>query len=396
MASEENNGFGPIPRRRGSAWVKGASIFFAMLFLAIAMLREFFDYPDRLEEWYGKQIWPSKNETVKMEQMFSTSLARFLVICSMAVITLILSEAIRRLCLLIEEVRHRHERYDGKLPKVITATFGVRHYQYLLILGLAVLVVVCGVPLAFADPLLSQYLVRYGDLTGILANIAVACLVNVFFSLKTPSEVEISELSEKDNLNVAHGLAWSYYFGYLKIILPELENTIENTTEWNDKMKEGDFLAKLFIVIPKACIIPENLGEDFEGVELQGKLQPLRKNRAGVTDRPYINSVYKITDPQTNEAHYCILEYATPVDSLYQMSYNPEAGLSAQDRHQQVQIFMRTLQQILDRNPECSKRCVLVPISGEDYERFPLAEVILKAIEQVKREEYIIEDGEDE
>ncbi|XP_070580238.1 stimulator of interferon genes protein 2-like [Ptychodera flava] len=401
MVSEENNGFGPIPRRRSTALVKGASILFAVLFLATVILREFYGTPDSLEECFEKKMKSLlfENETVLIERVSTltnvkrlSSLVRFLFICSVAVITLILSEAIRRLCLVIEELRHRHERYDGKLTKVITATFGVRHYHSLLVM--VILAVVCVVLLGvFANPLLSQYLSRYGDL--ILANMAVACLVNVFFSLKTPSHVEISEFSEKDHLNVAHGLAWSFYFGYLKIILPELENTIAKS-KWNDQMRAGGLLAKLFIVIPEACVIPDNLGEDYPHVKFEEKLPPLEVDRAGVKKRQYINSVYQVTDPHTGYAHYCILEYATPVDSLYKMSGHPEAGLSAQDRHQQVQIFMRTLQQILDRTPECSKRCVLVPISGKDYERFPLAHVILKAIKQVKGEEYIIEDSEDE
>uniref|UniRef100_A0A670K211 Stimulator of interferon response cGAMP interactor 1 n=1 Tax=Podarcis muralis TaxID=64176 RepID=A0A670K211_PODMU len=32
---------------------------------------------------------------------------------------------------------------------------------------------------------------------------------------------EISEMYERNNCNVAQGLAWSYYVGYLKFILPE-------------------------------------------------------------------------------------------------------------------------------------------------------------------------------
>lgn len=45
----------------------------------------------------------------------------------------------------------------------------------------------------------------------------LACLS---FPLQKPSAVEISEMSEKSKQNVAHGLAWSYYVGYLKIVLP--------------------------------------------------------------------------------------------------------------------------------------------------------------------------------
>lgn len=45
----------------------------------------------------------------------------------------------------------------------------------------------------------------------------LACLS---FPLQKPSAVEVSEMSESSKQNVAHGLAWSYYIGYLKIVLP--------------------------------------------------------------------------------------------------------------------------------------------------------------------------------
>lgn len=39
-------------------------------------------------------------------------------------------------------------------------------------------------------------------------------------SLQPLAPAEISAICEKQNFNVAHGLAWSYYVGYLKLILP--------------------------------------------------------------------------------------------------------------------------------------------------------------------------------
>lgn len=45
---------------------------------------------------------------------------------------------------------------------------------------------------------------------------------HIFLSLplQKPSAAEISEMTERSKQNVAHGLAWSYYVGYLKIVLP--------------------------------------------------------------------------------------------------------------------------------------------------------------------------------
>lgn len=35
--------------------------------------------------------------------------------------------------------------------------------------------------------------------------------------------MEVSELTESSKKNVAHGLAWSYYIGYLKVVLPRMQ-----------------------------------------------------------------------------------------------------------------------------------------------------------------------------
>lgn len=38
--------------------------------------------------------------------------------------------------------------------------------------------------------------------------------------VKGPSEVEVSDICERRKMNVAHGLAWSFYVGYLQLVLP--------------------------------------------------------------------------------------------------------------------------------------------------------------------------------
>lgn len=40
------------------------------------------------------------------------------------------------------------------------------------------------------------------------------------FGMQGPSEVEVSDMCEGRKMNVAHGLAWSFYLGYLQLVLP--------------------------------------------------------------------------------------------------------------------------------------------------------------------------------
>lgn len=43
---------------------------------------------------------------------------------------------------------------------------------------------------------------------------------SICICLQVPAPVEISEICEMKKMNVAHGLAWSFYTGYLKFVLP--------------------------------------------------------------------------------------------------------------------------------------------------------------------------------
>ncbi|MEQ2285896.1 hypothetical protein AMECASPLE_036595 [Ameca splendens] len=52
--------------------------------------------------------------------------------------------------------------------------------------------------------------------------VLVPVLYTLFKSLGVlgPSEVEVSDICEERKMNVAHGLAWSFYLGYLQLVLP--------------------------------------------------------------------------------------------------------------------------------------------------------------------------------
>lgn len=65
-----------------------------------------------------------------------------------------------------------------------------------------------------------------------------------------------------------------------------------------------------------------------------------------------------------SQQYYCMVEYATPLLTLYQMSHDSTAGFSEQDRRQQVLLFYRTLNQILECSLECRNRYRLILLEG--------------------------------
>ncbi len=59
-----------------------------------------------------------------------------------------------------------------------------------------------------------------------------------------------------------------------------------------------------------------------------------------------------------------MLEYATPLLTLYNMSQDNRAGFGEPERRQQVLLFYRTLQEILENSLECRNRYTLILLNG--------------------------------
>ena len=143
-------------------------------------------------------------------------------------------------------------------------------------------------------------------------------------------------MNEKENKNVADGLAWSYYFGYLKLVLPKLKEQISKSKpELRYAIKEE----KLLILLPKTCYTRANIVDADDRVKWVDNLTELSIDRGGIKNRIYKHAVYKIEMPRPDgtvgEYHF-ILEYATPLMTLYDMSRQEDAPFNREERDQQV------------------------------------------------------------
>ncbi|KAK1789260.1 hypothetical protein P4O66_015202, partial [Electrophorus voltai] len=257
-------------------------------------------------------------------------------------LSLSLGPALYSLCLLMEEcLFHSHQRYGGKIQRMLQACCSTATLA-------GVLMVV------------ATLLVRGSAYTlGQWATVGLTCAIYLLFKalgVLGPSAVEISEVCESRNLNVAHGLAWSFYLGYLKLVLPELQELVSkdyNLTR--DKL----ISSRLHILLPMNAVVTARLEEEDHNVRFHRNLPELRLDRAGVRGRVYKHSVYKITD-QNQKEYCCVVEYATPLLTLYQMSQDDTAGLGETERRQQVLLFYRALSHILENSLECRNRYCLV------------------------------------
>ncbi|XP_030068934.1 stimulator of interferon genes protein isoform X3 [Microcaecilia unicolor] len=272
-------------------------------------------------------------------------------------------------------------KYQGKYSKAATACINIKHFLLLLLCGCF---------------FLAQ--IDVDSLTNLskLSNIVLVCishLLLVALGLQQPTTVEVSEICEKQKMNVAHGLAWSFYLGYLKLVLPNLKKAISSFNKENSNLLWCEETCKLHILIPLSCKIHSNLSEVDSNIQFLKDLPLLYIDRAGVKGRVYKNSIYKIFD-EDQRPHYCIVEYATPLLTLYEMSGTTSAGFSSEDRLQQAKLFYTTLKDILESSLDC-RNCYRLVVyddgaTSEDEAQNThfLSQEILWHMQQQTKEEY--------
>ena len=307
VAQQENNGFGPLSKPRGRA----ATYASVVVVIVSAVLL----------------VFSVKEKDTIHGIPFLVFSAAFLTL------SVIFGELVRRMCLVMEEIQHKKARYQGNLKHAFKTTFAFKYGRCILVVTVACALIVC------------YSLYERNEVWD--PNFAIFFSLNCFLvpqllflvGLRELSPVETSEINERENKNVADGLAWSYFSGYLKLVLPKLEFKISESAEFRKKIT----IKKLFILLPKNCAAGSEIKESDPRVTVADALSPLEINRAGIKKRSYKHTVHKIVIPRPDgreideeNVYHCVVEYATPLLSLYEMSGHPEAGFSRQERDHQV------------------------------------------------------------
>ncbi|KAL6037996.1 hypothetical protein STEG23_022689 [Scotinomys teguina] len=220
-----------------------------------------------------------------------------------------------------------------------------------------------------------------------LALLGLSQSLNILLGFQSLAPAEISAICEKKSFNVAQGLAWSYYIGYLRLILPGLQDRIRMFNQLHNNMLWGPGSRRLCILFPLDCGIPDDLSVADPNIRFRDMLPHQSIDRAGVKNRVYSNSVYELLD-NGQPAGTCILEYATPLQTLFAMSQDGKAGFSREDRLEQTKLFYRTLEDILADAPESRNNCRLIVYQEpKEGNSFSLSQEILRHIRQEEKEE---------
>ncbi|KAL3272702.1 hypothetical protein HHI36_014166 [Cryptolaemus montrouzieri] len=200
---------------------------------------------------------------------------------------------------------------------------------------------------------------------------------------------------QKEGLDYGTGMALSFFYGYLNIILPrsgkESTNLKEEIEIYTDTHGVTFPVPRLILLIPQSCICLDSLASDkFPNIEACPSLRERTLNVAGVKNRVYKNSVYKISDEKRKRKICVCAEYATPLLTFKTgwTSIGPQAKNFKKHRKEIVQKFYSTLRDLLKNNLEITDLCELIYYDDIDENgKFrDISQFIMSRIRRLERE----------
>jgi len=204
----------------------------------------------------------------------------------------------------------------------------------------------------------------------------------------------LSDLNAMKGLDYGTGMAYNFYYGYLRFILPSTETArkgiIEKIENFEDNHNVTFPVHKLFILIPSSGYIPPDLKEaSCQWMEGARELEEEIRNRAGNIGRTYRNNAYKIYPDGRKSGKdpvYAVVEGATPLLTYYEVQEHnhPESIVYKRYKRKIVEKFYTKLQEILQGNPETRDLCELIYYDDYDAKggKVNIATIILERISE--------------
>nr|XP_020764083.1 stimulator of interferon genes protein isoform X3 [Odocoileus virginianus texanus] len=190
---------------------------------------------------------------------------------------------IKGICSLAEELHHVHSRYHGSYWRAVRACLcSSMRCGALLLLSCYFY---CSLPNMAGLPF-----------TWMLALLGLLQALNILLGLQSLAPAEVSAICEKRNFNVAHGLAWSYYIGYLRLILPGFRARIQIYNQFHNNTLQGAGSHRLHILFPLDCGVPDDLSVADPNIRFLHELPQQSADCAGIKGRVYTNSIYELLE----------------------------------------------------------------------------------------------------
>ncbi|XP_059057723.1 uncharacterized protein LOC131851264 [Achroia grisella] len=191
------------------------------------------------------------------------------------------------------------------------------------------------------------------------------------------------------------GMACSFFEGYLTHVLPSdgarFVGFAENIARYEANQGVVFPVKKLFIIITKSMYCPPDLKAfnkpnrtDLARIEACESLIDIERDVAGVKNRIYRNSAYKIHRPGKDPV-YLSAECATPLHTLYMVLQKRALyeELKNIDVEEVVTDFCTMLRSIISKSPDCYDKCELVYFDNTNTDN-NLADVLLDKIREIE------------
>lgn len=161
--------------------------------------------------------------------------------------------------------------------------------------------------------------------------------------------------------NIGYGSAFGYFYGYLRLVLPEFRKRLEEETLAGTPALLQRTVRKMLIIMPESCYCPPWITEEGK-IEHTDKFVVRSAHRAGNVNRDYKSSFYKIIDQKTNEEYYFVAELATPLLTLFETYYYGLAGMTKDQLYLERDCFYFTLNAVLSHpdNRQCNDQFKLL------------------------------------
>ncbi|KAL0821418.1 hypothetical protein ABMA28_004900 [Loxostege sticticalis] len=201
---------------------------------------------------------------------------------------------------------------------------------------------------------------------------------------------------EKQTTKISYGtgMACSFFEGYLTHVIPSdgyrFVGFAENIRVYEQNESVIFPVKRLFIVVTKSLYCPPDLklfNKEKPGLpylEACKSLEDVMKDVAGVRNRIYRNSAYKIHRPNKPPV-YLAVECATPIHTLHLVLKNRKLyeELDGINEAEVVHDFTTMLRSIISKSPECQNKCEIVYYDDTDPNQ-NLSDVLLDKIREIE------------
>ncbi|XP_011169646.1 stimulator of interferon genes protein [Solenopsis invicta] len=242
-----------------------------------------------------------------------------------------------------------------------------------------------------------NYVWDFGPEVGLSMMIFSFCLLTRICNLADWEKRSLSDLSVMKGLDYGTGMAYSFYYGYLRLILPSTETGRKGIIEKIETFEANHNITfpvhKLFLLIPSSGYIPPDLKEaSYQWMESTSNLEEEERNRAGNIGRIYLNSAYKIYLDGRNSGNdpvYAVVEGASPLLTYHEvLQHNhPESSVYKRYKSKIIERFYTKLLETLQSNPETRDLCELIYYNDYDAngDKVNVAKIILERISKIKK-----------